>query len=197
MRELNLPLQPENEEHSSTILSVPPNLRLNTLSDDLVASLKGLKLDKNVQRTRRRSLGSGRDSVVTYFLQSLDRITAASYSPSPEDVAQAGVWIQESMIKNGKLVYKLFDPGPAWPTIMKQMHHFQDVSAIIYTADLSDYWRYPDEHDGMFVSTKSACLEMSSTALFRLSFKWRSVSLNQLPPRNGLFASPSYVVPSL
>jgi hypothetical protein len=194
MRELNLPVQPENEEHSSTILSVPSNSRLTTLSDELIASLKALKLDKNVQRTRRRSLGSGRHSIVTYFLQSLDRITAASYWPSIEDITQAGIWIQESTIKNGKLTYKFFDPGPAWPTTMKQMHRFQDVNAIIYVADLSDYWRYLDGHDGMLVRARSStCFRMSLTALFRLNFKYHSFNLNQLPPRAGLFAPLLYV----
>jgi hypothetical protein len=136
---MEIPLDnPRNRELSRQICDLPlTNIPLD-IRDDLLT----LWADSGMKAAfRRRNEFSLFDSA-TYFLENLDRSFRVGFVPIEADVLRirtptTGV-TQTDFIMD-KLLFKMFDVGGQRGERKKWIHYFDDVTAILYIAAMSEF----------------------------------------------------------
>lgn len=72
----------------------------------------------------------------------MDRIASANFSPTDQDILRSRVkttGITETNFRIGELNYKLFDVGGQRSERKKWIHCFENVTAIVFMAAISEY----------------------------------------------------------
>ncbi|KAE9387468.1 G-alpha-domain-containing protein [Gymnopus androsaceus JB14] len=126
MLDLGLTLAPENDAYGEAVLSLPSKIDVS----------------KEAIHRSREPNESG-----LYYLKSIDRITDPDYMPTDEDIIQT-TGITETTLKIGELIYKMVNVGDQRSERRKWIHSFEDVTAVVFFAKLSDY-------DQMFTEDKN------------------------------------------
>ena len=126
----------------------------------LLACMKRLWSDPNVQVCFMRSNEYQLNDSAQYFLDQLDRIGSAEFLPSEQDILRTRVkttGIVEINFSFKNLNFRLFDVGGQRSERKKWIHCFEDVTAIIFCVALSEY----DQ-----VNTLSLSLSLSQFTVF-------------------------------
>jgi guanine nucleotide-binding protein G(o) subunit alpha len=134
----------KEQKHAARVNFVAKNMKdgQEFIDQELVESMKILWADASVQQCYDRSNEYQLSDSAKYFLDSLDRIGAADYLPSVQDVLRAQVrttGILEVNFHFKHLNFRLFDVGGQRSERRKWIHCFEDVTAIIFCAALSEY----------------------------------------------------------
>ncbi|KAK7018271.1 G-protein alpha subunit [Favolaschia claudopus] len=142
MPQLNLQVSPENEAQREEIVSYAARNEIDTLPPTVANSIRAVWKDTGVQE----AVGRGAEFVladgIVYFCDSIDRLAAADYLPTDEDILHARVrdtGVREISFKVGDLRYRIFDPIGQRSERRKWIHFFQDVTAVLFCADLGQY----------------------------------------------------------
>jgi guanine nucleotide-binding protein G(o) subunit alpha len=118
--------------------------------EDFLIVLKRLWADDGVQQCFKRSNEYQLTDSAKYFLDALDRIGAPDYLPTEQDLLRTRIkttGVVEVKFDLKGLHFRVFDVGGQRSERRKWIHYFEDVTAIIFFAALSDYdlTMYEDE----------------------------------------------------
>ena len=147
MLDLGLTLAPENDAYGEAVLSLPS--KTDIFPREILDAIHCLWNDPGVKDAIHRSREPNESGL--YYLKSINRITDPDYMPTDEDIIQT-TGITETTLKVGELIYKMVNVGDQCSERRKWIHSFEDVTALVFFAKLSDY-------DQMFTEDKSmVCL---------------------------------------
>lgn len=109
---------------------------------EVLAALKALWTHPAVQECFARANEYQLNDSAKYFLDDLDRIGAADYEPSEQDILRTrvkttGIVEVHFTVKN--LNFKMFDVGGQRSERKKWIHCFEDVTAIVFIIAMSEY----------------------------------------------------------
>ncbi|XP_014110888.1 PREDICTED: guanine nucleotide-binding protein G(o) subunit alpha isoform X4 [Pseudopodoces humilis] len=108
----------------------------------LAHAMMRLWADSGIQECFNRSREYQLNDSAQYYLDSLDRIGAADYQPTEQDILRTRVkttGIVETHFTFKNLHFRLFDVGGQRSERKKWIHCFEDVTAIIFCVALSGY----------------------------------------------------------
>uniref|UniRef100_A0A8B9IX41 G protein subunit alpha o1 n=1 Tax=Amazona collaria TaxID=241587 RepID=A0A8B9IX41_9PSIT len=108
----------------------------------LAQAMMRLWADSGIQECFNRSREYQLNDSAQYYLDSLDRIGAADYQPTEQDILRTRVkttGIVETHFTFKNLHFRLFDVGGQRSERKKWIHCFEDVTAIIFCVALSGY----------------------------------------------------------
>ncbi|KAG8510066.1 Guanine nucleotide-binding protein G(o) subunit alpha [Galemys pyrenaicus] len=111
-------------------------------SAELLSAMVRLWGDSGIQECFNRSREYQLNDSAKYYLDSLDRIGAADYQPTEQDILRTRVkttGIVETHFTFKNLHFRLFDVGGQRSERKKWIHCFEDVTAIIFCVALSGY----------------------------------------------------------
>uniref|UniRef100_A0A8C7GUS4 Guanine nucleotide-binding protein G(o) subunit alpha n=1 Tax=Oncorhynchus kisutch TaxID=8019 RepID=A0A8C7GUS4_ONCKI len=111
-------------------------------SAELLTAMKRLWADAGTQECFNRAREYQLNDSAAYYLDSLDRIGAADYQPTEQDILRTRVkttGIVETHFTFKNLHFRLFDVGGQRSERKKWIHCFEDVTAIIFCVALSGY----------------------------------------------------------
>ncbi|KAK0147364.1 Guanine nucleotide-binding protein G(o) subunit alpha [Merluccius polli] len=111
-------------------------------SPELLGAMMRLWSDAGIQECFSRAREYQLNDSAQYYLDSLDRIGAADYQPTEQDILRTRVkttGIVETHFTFKNLHFRLFDVGGQRSERKKWIHCFEDVTAIIFCVALSGY----------------------------------------------------------
>uniref|UniRef100_A0A4W6DD05 Guanine nucleotide binding protein (G protein), alpha activating activity polypeptide O, a n=1 Tax=Lates calcarifer TaxID=8187 RepID=A0A4W6DD05_LATCA len=111
-------------------------------SAELLSAMMRLWSDSGIQECFSRAREYQLNDSAQYYLDSLDRIGAADYQPTEQDILRTRVkttGIVETHFTFKNLHFRLFDVGGQRSERKKWIHCFEDVTAIIFCVALSGY----------------------------------------------------------
>ncbi|KAJ8750719.1 hypothetical protein K2173_015900 [Erythroxylum novogranatense] len=179
----------ENKEIGEKFSEIGGRFDYPSLTKELAQEIDTLWKDAAIQETYAQGKGLQVPDCALYFMENLERLSAANYVPTKDDVLYARVRttgvveIQFSPVGKNKRsgeVYRLFDVGGQRNERRKWIHLFEGVTAVIFCAAISDYDQalFEDESKNRMTETKELfewilkqpCFEKTSFMLFLNKF---------------------------
>ncbi|KAJ6522081.1 G protein alpha-subunit [Mycena vulgaris] len=150
MPALEISLPPMNDARTATILSYPELYEADALPHDVADAIRGLWHDPRVKEAVRHSNELQLSENAVYYFNAVDRIAAVGYVPSDQDILRCRVkaeGVAKTSFQVGELAYHIFDPSGQRSERRKWLHCFENVTAILFCADLTEYdhMLYEDE----------------------------------------------------
>jgi len=112
------------------------------LPKEIVQDIKSLWIDPAIQATYARSSEYQLSDSTEYFFSILDKVAQENYVPTQEDILRVRVkttGINEIEFAIGRYQFSMTDVGGQRSERRKWIHCFEDVTAIIFCAALSEY----------------------------------------------------------
>ncbi|KAI9208599.1 guanine nucleotide binding protein, alpha subunit [Polychytrium aggregatum] len=132
----------DNDKHHAVIMELPNQIEADVFPPEVAAAVKALWVDEGVQACFARSREYQLNDSSKYYFDSIDRIAAADYLPTDQDVLRSRVkttGITESSFHIGDLIYRMFDVGGQRSERKKWIHCFENVTAIVFLVAISEY----------------------------------------------------------
>ncbi|KAJ3149101.1 guanine nucleotide-binding protein subunit alpha [Geranomyces michiganensis] len=142
MANMNIPLASAPESHRACILELPHQIEADAFPADAAAAVRALWADAGVQACFARSREYQLNDSAKYYFESIDRIAAADYVPTDQDVLRSRVkttGITENTFHIGDLTYRMYDVGGQRSERKKWIHCFEEVTAIVFLVAISEY----------------------------------------------------------
>ena len=137
--QLQIPFDsPDNKRRAESIMK----LSLNSVPLEAKDDIKSLWKDGGVQKALTRANEFHLLDSAPYFLDNIDRIFVNDYLPTDQDILRSRIattGIIETEFKIDKLIFKMFDVGGQRGERKKWIHCFDNVTAIMFIASLSEY----------------------------------------------------------
>jgi len=144
--EFQYELKSENKEFATNVFSIDNDQQLqmdkNGFGKELGEQIKAIWNDPAIKQAHDRSSEYQLNDTAAFFFQSLGDICVKDYIPSIEDILKARqktTGIIETDFLLGKFQFGLTDVGGQRSERRKWIHCFDDVTAIIFCAALSEY----------------------------------------------------------
>lgn len=106
------------------------------------ADIVALWHDSGIQKAVARASEFHLLDSAPYFLDALDRILVANYEPNTQDILRSRIattGIIETEFIIDKLLFRMYDVGGQRGERKKWIHCFENVTAIMFIASLSEY----------------------------------------------------------
>ena len=134
--------------------------------------LRALWLDPNIQVTYQQRAQYQLTDSASYFFDRLEEITKADYVPSEQDVLRSRVrttGIVENEFAIDGNSFKMFDVGGQRNERKKWIHCFENVTAVLFVAAISEYDQvlYEDENTNRITEALNLFEEISNSRWFR------------------------------
>lgn len=113
-----------------------------TLTPQLAEDIKLLWADSGIQAAYARSSEFQLDDSAGYFITHVDRLADRNYQPTDEDMLRARLRttsVTETEWSIDGMDFRMIDVGGQRGERSKWIHHFSDVTAIIFCAAISEY----------------------------------------------------------
>ncbi|XP_060089400.1 guanine nucleotide-binding protein subunit alpha-15-like [Heteronotia binoei] len=150
METLQIPYaQSENMQNAQLLMGVDA-YKVTLLEPHYVRMLESLWKDTGIRTSYQRRREYHLLDSTFYFLSNLDRIGAAGYIPSAQDILRTRMptsGINEYCFLVQKVTLRIVDVGGQKSERRKWIHCFENVIALIYLASLSEYDQYLEEND--------------------------------------------------
>lgn len=168
--------QCENFGHVAAALEPSKNYIEDLRGDEIIdanlgAHIKALWYDKGIQQTYdNRSKFQLTDSA-QYFFERLDEVMKPDYLPSQQDVLRSRVrttGIVENSFEIEGNHFKMYDVGGQRNERKKWIHCFQEVTAVIFVAAISEYDQmlYEDSNTNRMVEALNLFEEICNSRWF-------------------------------
>jgi len=112
------------------------------ITPDIAAKLKALWHDGGIQKTWKERANFQVQDALKYYMESIDRIAEPSWMPKDDDILRSRVRTtgiqEESYIIDG-VEFAIFDVGGQRNERKKWIHCFDQVTAVIFVAAISEY----------------------------------------------------------
>ncbi|GBG32324.1 Guanine nucleotide-binding protein subunit alpha [Hondaea fermentalgiana] len=143
-----------------------------TIDKEIAEKLKSIWEDAGVQDTWRQRSNFQVQDALAYYMQNIDRIAESNYLPSNQDLLRSRVrtsGIVEAEYNIGGVVIAMFDVGGQRNERKKWIHCFDNVTAVIFVAAISEYDQVLYEDQSMNRQDESVALfkEMCESKWFR------------------------------
>ncbi|KAE9396831.1 G-alpha-domain-containing protein [Gymnopus androsaceus JB14] len=147
---LGLLLTPQNDVHRATIFAHRMQIEVDVLPRDVADAIRSLWKDPGVKEAVRHSREFQLNDSAVYYFNNVDRISQPGYMPTDWDIIRSYVkttGITETTFKVGDLTYRLLDVGGQRSERKKWIHSFENVTALVFFAKLTEYDQmlYEDE----------------------------------------------------
>eukprot|EP00026_Physarum_polycephalum_P008575 Phypoly_transcript_08663.p1 GENE.Phypoly_transcript_08663~~Phypoly_transcript_08663.p1 ORF type:complete len:358 (+),score=63.37 Phypoly_transcript_08663:225-1298(+) len=144
VHERNYQLQRENELAAQRLLAegLPPLEHFTGFTSQHVEDLSALWCDPAIQQAFQHGHEFNLSDSTSYYFNALDRIGAVDYMPTQQDILRVRaktVGIVEINFVVDGIRFKMVDVGGQRSERRKWIHCFQDVTAVIFFAALSEY----------------------------------------------------------
>jgi GTPase SAR1 family protein len=139
---LKIEVSPELEEYAKRLHVRGKPVEIKGLPEHIADAISVLWASKPVQEAYQRSKEFQLNDSARYYFDSLDRLRALEYVPTEQDVLRSRVkttGIVETQFWYKQLHFRMFDVGGQRSERKKWIHCFENVTAIIFCAALSDY----------------------------------------------------------
>lgn len=170
MTKLAVPFEKtENVDNSRLISSQDTSVSV-WLSDQVVAAIKCLWTDANVQYVYSRRGEYDLFDSARYLLDSLDRVFSPDYIPSDQDILRVRIpttGVQESFFKLQSMTFRIVDVGGQKSERKKWIHCFDSVTSIIFFASLCEYDQLLEPKIDRNVASSSVSASSSSSSSAR------------------------------
>ncbi|KAE8632033.1 hypothetical protein XENTR_v10001401 [Xenopus tropicalis] len=170
METLQVPYSIENNQINGRKISELDAFRIQAIEEPYVKAIKNLWSDTGIQRCYERRREFQLLDSTNYYLSNLERLTQDMYQPTDEDILRIRMpttGINEYSFPVENMNLRMVDVGGQKSERRKWIHSFENVSALIYLASLSEYDQRLEEncHDNRM---------KESLALFRniLELPW-------------------------
>jgi len=133
-------IESQNSQYTSTILSCPSEI--NELTPNVILALQCLWNDQSIKSAVSQANEFRFKDNTIHFFESLERITTPNFVPSDQDILRARIkttGIRETTINFTGTVYRMFDVGGQRSERKKWIHCFENVTAVIFMAAISEY----------------------------------------------------------
>jgi len=133
---LSITISPSNHDASQRVL------QREEFDNQMIQDIRDLWQDEGIRTVFSRSSEFQLYDSAEYYFESLDRVSRADFVPTVQDVLRSrskttGIIETEFTLRNTK--FSLVDVGGQRSERRKWMHCFQDVTAVIFVAALSEY----------------------------------------------------------
>jgi len=163
------PVDPENEAARRTVDELKGD---EEIDDKLGKMLKQLWADKGIQATYEQRAQYQLTDSTKYFLDRLDEIMKEGYVPDKQDVLRSrvrttGIVENEFVIESN--AFKMYDVGGQRNERKKWIHCFENVTAVLFVAAISEYDQvlYEDENTNRMVEALNLFEEICNSRWFR------------------------------
>jgi len=143
-----------------------------TLPPDLANHIKQLWADPAIQETYKHRSDFQLNDSAKYFLDQVDDLIRPDYMPTDQDILHArvrstGITENDFIIDNNK--FKMVDVGGQRNERKKWIHCFDNVTAVLFVADMSAYDRklYEDEKINRMTETLNLFENICNSKWFR------------------------------
>eukprot|EP01119_Soliformovum_irregulare_P006302 TRINITY_DN1813_c0_g1_i3.p1 TRINITY_DN1813_c0_g1~~TRINITY_DN1813_c0_g1_i3.p1 ORF type:complete len:282 (+),score=59.36 TRINITY_DN1813_c0_g1_i3:412-1257(+) len=144
---LNIPIaNPSNQQFAPKIFTIDDDelhkMETEGLTPTLTEGLKSLWSDAGVQAAYERANEYQLNDTAAYFFDKLDVLAPATYIPDLDDIVHVRsktTGINEIEFTIGTYHFGVTDVGGQRSERRKWLHCFQDVTAVIFCAALSEY----------------------------------------------------------
>ncbi|KDQ12024.1 hypothetical protein BOTBODRAFT_57088 [Botryobasidium botryosum FD-172 SS1] len=140
--ELGIPLHEDNDANRELVWNLPQQVEWDIMDPEVSEAIGALWEDDGVREAVQRSREFQLNDSATYYFNSLERISAQNYVPTDQDILRSRVkttGITETMFRIGQLTYRLFDVGGQRSERKKWIHCFENVTAVVFLASVSEY----------------------------------------------------------
>eukprot|EP01118_Nematostelium_gracile_P009784 TRINITY_DN3309_c0_g1_i1.p1 TRINITY_DN3309_c0_g1~~TRINITY_DN3309_c0_g1_i1.p1 ORF type:complete len:362 (-),score=105.18 TRINITY_DN3309_c0_g1_i1:23-1108(-) len=139
-------LQRENQEAQKTIFSIESDhlqqMDSKGFGEELGSLVQKVWKDPAIQKSMERASEFQLNDTAPYFFANLERIASPQYIPSTDDILQSRqrtTGIIETDFSVNNFHFGMTDVGGQRSERRKWIHTFDDVTAIIFVASLSEY----------------------------------------------------------
>ncbi|CAB3983576.1 guanine nucleotide-binding G(q) subunit alpha [Paramuricea clavata] len=170
METLRIPYaNPSNEDFVAVVRGVDPD-SVTAFRKEYYDAINSLWRDSGIQECYDRRREFQLSDSCKYYLSDLDRIAAASYLPTEQDVLRARApttGIIEYPFDLDTIIFRMVDVGGQRSERRKWIHCFENVTSIMFLVALSEY-------DQVLVESDSENRMEESKALFRtiITYPW-------------------------
>eukprot|EP00158_Paraphelidium_tribonemae_P003071 Partr_v1_DN25876_c1_g1_i2_m2864 putative Guanine nucleotide binding protein (G protein) alpha len=130
-------------KQAAVIKELPPQLEgTETLPKEIADAVRALWADAGVKEAFGRKKEYQLNDSAKYYFENIDRISQPGYSPTDQDILFSRVkttGITETTFKIDQLLYRMFDVGGQRSERKKWIHCFENVTAVIFMAAISEY----------------------------------------------------------
>ncbi|XP_007897115.1 guanine nucleotide-binding protein subunit alpha-11-like [Callorhinchus milii] len=179
MDSLNIPYQHQHSKRNAELIKDIEAYKVNTLETHFTDAIRGLWSDPGIRACYERRREFQLLDSTTYYLNSINRISASDYIPSDQDVLRVRVpttGINEYSFNMDKISLRIVDVGGQKSERRKWIHCFENVTSVIFLASLSEYDQVLEESENenrmkeslalFHFILKSSWFENSSMILF-------------------------------
>lgn len=166
---LDTRIRPEAQEAKAFLVDCKPE---SEIDGALAAHLKLLWSDAGIQNTYENRAKFQLPDSASYFFDRIDEIAKEDYLPSQQDVLRSrvrttGIVETEFVIESNR--FKMFDVGGQRNERKKWIHCFENVTAVIFVAALSEYDQvlYEDETTNRMTEALNLFDEICNSRWFR------------------------------
>ncbi|KAI1356966.1 G-alpha-domain-containing protein [Xylaria sp. FL0043] len=146
MEDLHIPLDDERMEYHVQTIFMQPAVVETTPNSEVVEAVSSLWLDEGFQVAYKRRDEYQLNDSTAYYAQEIQRLTAADYVPTDEDILWAR-WkttgITETCFSDLSLLQgrecRVFDVGGMRSERKKWIHVFPNASVVLFTLDTTAY----------------------------------------------------------
>ena len=174
MQEFGIDFEYENTKvHLPTIMQQEKDLRpYEPIPIEYSRAFKDLWKDPGMQKAIERGNEFALFDNLAYFFNDIDRLFNKEFVPTDQDVLRARlrtIGITETYFDLGSLRYRMFDVGGQRSERKKWIHCFDQVTAVIFVAAISEYNQVLYEDNSMNRITEALLLfeEIANSKWFK------------------------------
>jgi GTPase SAR1 family protein len=141
-RDKDIPLGAGVTEAADRIGAIDVQFFTGVLTPEISSDIKQLWTDDGIKQAYTRQSEFQLNDSAAYYFDHIDRLSAADYVPSEQDVLRSRAkttGIIETDFTLEKTKFRMVDVGGQRSERKKWMHCFQDVTAVIFCVALSEY----------------------------------------------------------